>query len=89
MIMCVLLCYPLSIHMSQLLSTGHPISSCFFTYQSNVCIIVHDPEDCPTACRVTTEPHVVKRAYGLPQFPVCVFSELKELWRDVKTFFVN
>ena len=29
MIMCVLLCYPLSIHMSQLLSTGCPISSCF------------------------------------------------------------
>ena len=30
MIMCVLLCYPVSIHMSQLLSTGHPISSCIF-----------------------------------------------------------
>ena len=28
-IMCVLLCYPVFIHMSQLLSTGHPISSCF------------------------------------------------------------
>ena len=27
MIMCVLLCYPVSIHMSQLLSTGRPISS--------------------------------------------------------------
>ena len=27
MIMCVRLCYPVSIHMSQLLSTGHPISS--------------------------------------------------------------
>ena len=27
MIMCVLLCYPFSIHMSQLLSTGRPISS--------------------------------------------------------------
>ena len=27
MIMCVLLSYPLSIHMSQLLSTGRPISS--------------------------------------------------------------
>ena len=27
MIMCVLLCYPISIHMSQLLSTGRPISS--------------------------------------------------------------
>ena len=27
MIMCVLLCYPLAIHMSQLLSTGRPISS--------------------------------------------------------------
>ena len=28
-IMCVLLCYPVSIHMSQLLSTGRPISSLF------------------------------------------------------------
>ena len=27
MIMCVLLCYPVSIHMSQLLSAGRPISS--------------------------------------------------------------
>ena len=27
MIMCVLLCFPVSIHMSQLLSTGRPISS--------------------------------------------------------------
>ena len=27
MIMCVLLCYPVFIHMSQLLSTGRPISS--------------------------------------------------------------
>ena len=27
MIMCVLLCYPVSIHISQLLSTGRPISS--------------------------------------------------------------
>ena len=27
MIMCVLLCYPLAIHMSQLLSSGRPISS--------------------------------------------------------------
>ena len=26
MIVCVLLCYPVSIHMSQLLSTGRPIS---------------------------------------------------------------
>ena len=35
MIMCVLLCYPVSIHMSQLLSAGRPISSfvciCFDT----------------------------------------------------------
>ena len=30
MIMCVLLCYPVSIHMSQLLSTGRPISSLFY-----------------------------------------------------------
>ena len=30
MIMCVLLCYPVSIHMSQLLSTGRPISSFIF-----------------------------------------------------------
>ena len=32
MIMCVLLCYPVSIHMSQLLSTGRPISSFFFFF---------------------------------------------------------
>ena len=32
MIMCVLLCYPLSIHMSQLLSTGRPISSLKWTW---------------------------------------------------------
>ena len=31
MIMCVLLCCPVSIHMSQLLSTRHPISSCIGT----------------------------------------------------------
>ena len=31
MIMCVLLCYPVSIHMSQLQATGRPISS--FTCQ--------------------------------------------------------
>ena len=32
MIMCVLLCYPVSIHMSQLLSTGRPISSYIYIY---------------------------------------------------------
>ena len=33
MIMCVLVCYPVSIHMSQLLSTGRPISSyLYFTH---------------------------------------------------------
>ena len=31
MIMCVLLCYPVSIHMSQLLSTGRPISSIYYS----------------------------------------------------------
>ena len=31
MIMCVLLCYPVSIHMSQLQATGRPISSLFLT----------------------------------------------------------
>ena len=30
MVMCVLLCYPVSIHMLQLLSTGHPISSFYY-----------------------------------------------------------
>ena len=29
MIMCVLLCYPVSIHMSQLQATGRPISSLY------------------------------------------------------------
>ena len=37
MIMCVLLCYPVSNHMSQLLSTGCLISSCYCT--TNVCIV--------------------------------------------------
>ena len=32
MIMCVLLCYPVSIHMSQLLSTGRPISSFIYVF---------------------------------------------------------
>ena len=36
MIMCVLLCYPVSIHMSQLQATGRPISSFYkkYTYGS-------------------------------------------------------
>ena len=34
MIMCVLLCYPVSIHMSQLLSTGRPISRFLFLIDS-------------------------------------------------------
>ena len=33
MVMCVFLCYPVSIHMSQLLSTGSPISSCNEVHQ--------------------------------------------------------
>ena len=33
MIMCVLLCYPVSIHMSQLQATGRPISSCLLTHR--------------------------------------------------------
>ena len=33
MIMCVLLCCPVSIHMSQLLSTGRPISSFYMVYK--------------------------------------------------------
>ena len=36
MIMCVLLCYPVSIHMSQLLSTGRPISSLFLFSNVNL-----------------------------------------------------
>ena len=35
MIMCVLLCYPVSIHMSQLLSTGRPISSYIIVYMKS------------------------------------------------------
>ena len=37
MIMCVLLCYPVSIHMSQLLSTGRPISSLYI----GLCELAH------------------------------------------------
>ena len=40
MIMCVLLCYPVSIHMSQLLSTGRPICSYFFNWSNVVNIRV-------------------------------------------------
>ena len=41
MIMCVLLCYPVSIHMSQLLSTGRPISSCdLIIYKSGYIIFL-------------------------------------------------
>ena len=40
MIMCVLLCYPLSIHMSQLLSTGRPISSLNRPLVQNFCKLV-------------------------------------------------
>ena len=40
MIMCVLLCYPLSIHMSQLLSTGHPISSFYYISITTLLTIV-------------------------------------------------
>ena len=39
MIMCVLLCYPLSIHMSQLLSTGRPISSLITVLFLNVVVV--------------------------------------------------
>ena len=37
MIMCVLLCYPVSIHMSQLLSTGRPISSSHYSFGISIC----------------------------------------------------
>ena len=36
MIMCVLLCYPVSIHMSQLQATGRPISSYLCHFASNL-----------------------------------------------------
>ena len=41
MIMCVLLCYPVSIHMSQLLSTGRPISSYFCIFSASPFIAGH------------------------------------------------
>ena len=44
MIMCVLLCYPVSIHMSELLSTGCPISSLMFqkiTLLSYVSVVIN------------------------------------------------
>ena len=40
MIMCVLLCYPVSIRMSQLQSTGRPISSCVYFGIKGVRILV-------------------------------------------------
>ena len=42
MIICVLLCYPVSFHMLQLLLTGHPISSYYYYEYSNgefACIV--------------------------------------------------
>ena len=41
-IMCILLCYPVSIHMSQLLSTGRPIFSYKLEFSNSVltCIYV-------------------------------------------------
>ena len=36
MIMCVLLCYPVSIHMSQLQATGRPISSSLLFSSTNL-----------------------------------------------------
>ena len=42
MIMCVLLCYPVSIHISQLLSTGRPISSFVFVSMANLTLIRRD-----------------------------------------------
>ena len=41
MIMCDLLCYPVSIHMSQLLSTGRPISSLYYYLftDCNICFL--------------------------------------------------
>ena len=45
MIMCVLLCYPVSIHMAQLLSTGRPISSfnmiCILIILHNAIVSMH------------------------------------------------
>ena len=41
MIMCVLLCYPVSIHMSQLLSTGRPISRYYFVSNSVLSYRLH------------------------------------------------
>ena len=44
MIMCVLLCYPVSFHMLQLLLTGHPISSLIISRELcylQICIIHH------------------------------------------------
>ena len=46
MIMCVLLFYPVSIHMSQLLSTGRPISSSYSYFFANTCSLSF-PENQP------------------------------------------
>ena len=44
MIMCVLLCYPVSIHMSHLQATGRPISSLLLLTRVKVCMC-HGLED--------------------------------------------
>ena len=40
MIMCVLLCYPVSIHMSQLQATGRPVSSFRIVITSSIIVNV-------------------------------------------------
>ena len=39
MIMCVLLCYPVSIHMSQVQATGRPISSSRMLFSSRYMVL--------------------------------------------------
>ena len=55
MIMCVLLCYPVSVHMSQLLSTGRPISSychkTFYKQKKLVCFNISSKYYDSCVCR--------------------------------------
>ena len=72
MIMCVLLCYPVSIHMSQLLSTGRPISSSLTVLLLSLPIVTDDI--------ASSEPQV------LPQLHIkaCIATSVWVIFRTFK-----
>ena len=69
MIMCVLLCYPVSIHMSQLQATGRPISSCKITSATGY--RVYQPGTGYTALVQLTRPQLVTESSDLVHSTLC------------------